>query len=96
MQPASFKEANVVLDTPRGASPDDVGPLSACRTTIGDAPGYVTCWKPTAAELKEIAATGRVWVLVLGNAHPPILVTGTRPFPDRPTDPPEEPEALLN
>lgn len=35
---------------------------------------FVTCWQLTEAELEEIKKTGKVYLSVLGKAHPPVYV----------------------
>jgi len=36
----------------------------------------ISCWRLTDEELKKVAETGVVWFMVVGQTHPPILVSG--------------------
>lgn len=85
MEPSSFDESNGIADTPAGLKPETVEPLAVYRglqPTIGMAPQpiIISCWKPTQAELDEIARTGRVWVGMMGHRMPPTWVSGDSPF----------------
>jgi hypothetical protein len=41
----------------------------------------VSCWELTADEKLEVARTGKVYLYVLGQGHPPVCVMGINPFP---------------
>jgi hypothetical protein len=43
-------------------------------------PQIATCWEFTDVELEEILKTGKVWVSIVGQGLPPILVTGNKPW----------------
>jgi hypothetical protein len=78
---ASFDEANTVLDTPKGMTPDNCEPLSVWRGPLDNGiPAVISCWKLTQNELEEINRTGRVWLLVMGSTMPPVALSGSRPF----------------
>lgn len=81
MEPSSFDEANATLGPPRGMreSAGEPGGVASLRVWRGDG-RVVSCWKPTRAEIDEIARTGRVWVQVLGDTMPPMSVEGVSPF----------------
>ena len=38
-------------------------------------PQMVSSWQPTPAEVARIAAGAAIYLTVLGNAHPPVLLT---------------------
>ena len=80
MIPTSFAEANVVLDKPSGMSRDECTALSVLSTTLKESgiPVVVSCWKLTAKELKEMARTGRVWLVVCGDTMPPVMLSGVK------------------
>jgi hypothetical protein len=84
MLPCSFDESNAVLSRPPSMNPDQCEPLSIYKGGIrlgGEIlPCVISCWKCTAEELQEIQRTGRVWVNIIGNTMPPIIVSGTLPF----------------
>lgn len=77
-EPITFPETNFNWT---GPTPD-----------IADLPAYydpdrgetVSCWELTEAELAEVASTGKVWLHVFG-VHPPVIVSGERPFTDAAT-----------
>lgn len=79
MHPAAFDEDTGFLDAPPGCQ--DVAPLSIWQGTneLGT-PIVISCWKPDAAELLEIARTGRVWLVVMGRTMAPAQVEGFSPF----------------
>lgn len=78
----SFDESNAVMDTPDGADPEFIQPLSVCFSVSVDwqVPVTVTCWKLTKEELENIQKTGRVWITLLGHGMPPIYPSGLQPF----------------
>ena len=76
MQPSNFEGSNGIADTPPGVDPILVQPLYVYR-----GPTFLlSCWKPTAAELKEINRTGRVWLFVHAARMPPVSLQGNDPF----------------
>lgn len=79
----SFPEENLVLDPPIGTTNQDIEciPVYAGRLEDG-APVIISCWKVTAEELREIQRTGRVWLMVLGVAMQPVIISGKNPFED--------------
>jgi hypothetical protein len=98
MEATAFDEENVLLHPPPGVSPEDCTPLPVCRCADpGGAPMLVSCWKLTAEEMAEVNRTARVWLLVRGDAHPPVSLSGNNPFAPPGADyntvaPPNEPE----
>lgn len=79
--PASFDEANFVLDKPQGMSHEECGALSIWRgATEGGKPVVISCWKFTQEELEEINRTGRVWLMMYGETTQPAAVCGVKPF----------------
>jgi len=81
MEPASFDQADTVLDKPQGFSHDQCGALSVFRGRRSDGlPVVISCWKPTREELAEIQRTGRVWLMVIGETMPPCYLDGHNPF----------------
>ena len=47
--------------------------------TAGDRT-MTSCWRLEAAELAEVARTGRIYITVVGGVHPPIRPDAFRPF----------------
>ena len=76
MLPCSFTESNITFGPPEGMTEDQVTSIRAFRG-FGQ---VITCWKPTFDELAEIQKTGRVWLRVLGEVMPPVLITGLNPW----------------
>lgn len=81
MFPTSFDESNAFLSKPEDLSDDQCVPLSVQSGLLqpDDLPIILSCWKMTKEEQEEIAKTGRVWLGVLGNSMPPVLVAGIKP-----------------
>ncbi|TFZ81637.1 hypothetical protein [Candidatus Macondimonas diazotrophica] len=71
MKPTEFEEQNCVLRGPEG---EDVGDLP-CH--VG-ADCVVSVWTPTREELAEINATGRVYLMIMGQTHAPVFVAGCK------------------
>lgn len=91
----NFKESNALLRADPGEGDEvDAATNEVVRdgVRIGDLDVYkddkqiASCWQLSAEELMEVMRTGRVYVFVLGNRHPPIYV-GTTLFAQE-----EEPE----
>jgi len=40
----------------------------------------ISCWRLTRAEITEIERTGHVWLHVFGGSHPPVAISGIKPF----------------
>lgn len=77
MKNVEFPQANLVLNPPPGQD-KTISPLHVHHFPGG----FVSCWEITDEELARIqAGDRRVWMYLLGKAHPPILVTGKDPFP---------------
>jgi len=76
---ADFQESNMTWAAPKGAA--NVQDMRALRTFSADhgAMVNVTAWKLAPEEVIEVARTGVVWLSVLGNAMPPVLVLGVEP-----------------
>ena len=55
------------------AAAADEGPLKGL-------PQMVTCWKLSKDEIAEVLRTGKVWLRVLGDTHPPVQVQAEAPF----------------
>lgn len=78
--PCSFEGENL-LGKPDSMSVDECEPLPVCVVTYPDGMmGMVSCWKLTHKELEEINKTGRIWLTILGSAHPPVIISGKPEF----------------
>lgn len=66
---------------------DGCDPLPVVRAEMTDGtPVLVSAWELTVDELEEIQRTGRVWLLVIGNAQPPVGLTVESPYQDNTTE----------
>ncbi|MFW2829908.1 hypothetical protein [Sphingomonas sp. ID0503] len=68
---------HVVLGAPAGWTPETSGPclgLPIRREMNGDMPCMVSAWEPTVAELAALQAGAKVYLRVLGSAHPPVMI----------------------
>jgi len=70
-RPVGFEGANKILQAPPG---DD-----NCRDLecFSDGESTVSCWRLSKDEMAEIARTGVVWFMAVGQTHPPIHLSGT-------------------
>lgn len=71
--PIDFPGSNLLLTAPADLE-HKVVPLAARRANGA----IVSCWLLTAEDLRRIAETGEVWLSVMGDSSPPVLVTGLR------------------
>lgn len=80
MHPSSFDESNCALGKPVDMTHEQCETLSIFRGESDGFPVAISCWRPTREELEEINRTGRVWLFVYGEGHPPVAVSGHHPF----------------
>lgn len=80
MIPVQFEQQNLELQPPPDMSNGECSPLPVCVSETAGRPVAVSCWEVTPEELQRIQETGRVWLLVWGDVHPPVGVTGINPF----------------
>lgn len=95
-----FPQANDVLranpEQPESSPGNPIGDLAVFR----DPTQLVSCWQLTPAEVLDVMRTGRIYLFVLGQTHPPVHVQGTDPWAPPPgafepaeSDQPEPPAA---
>lgn len=99
-----FEHANFILDAPlvdekrvtkdaKGNTCVDGIPVDPLRVFKDDASRqFVSCWQLSAAEMLEVIRTGRVYLFILGFAHPPVYVTGMNVWNDQVADFEDVPE----
>lgn len=80
MTPLDFKESNERLDATAPVTGVGMQPLPVYRGLTDGTKLRISCWQPTPKELEEIQRTGRVWLLVFGDAHPVVHLAGECPF----------------
>ncbi len=79
MKPAHFKQENDAL---RGGPGERYG----TENEVVDLPIYrsddevISCWKGSWWERLRFLVTGRAWLRVIAQNHPPVEVTGKDPF----------------
>ena len=84
MQPVDFDEANVTLEAPDGDQDDDVGALPAVQGILelrsgNQVPALASRWSPSDEQREAIAEGADVYLHVLGNSHP-VVMLATRLF----------------
>ena len=77
---ADFPESNVLMK----GDGDQIGDLKVYT----DNTQFVSCWELSSDEIQTILETGKVWLYILGDRHPPVYVTGLSPF-ERPVQGPD-------
>lgn len=77
MQPLRIINATRIL-----AETQDEYYALAIRDEVVDGVNQMTSvWEPTPAELNDLANGGAVRLTILGNGHPPVMIT-TQPAPE--------------
>lgn len=76
MLPLRISNATRVL----AESQDEYHALAIYDEKIDGVNHMTSVWEPTPAELAELQAGGSVRLTILGNAHPPVMIT-TQPAP---------------
>ena len=75
-RPTDFKEANFTYTKPPGMTDEECVSLRVYR-----AEGLaISCWRLSWRERIVALLTGRLWLHVLGNGHPPIALETETPF----------------
>jgi len=87
-----FPESNDVLKAAPGTE-DAVNDLRIFRQGLSFTPNgqrldlcVVSCWELSDEELAEVIRTKRIYFQALGRTHPPIMVHGSTPFVQLPTE----------
>jgi hypothetical protein len=85
---ARIPRATRWLGAPAGWQPEEQGDCAhlAIRdmTINGDVPSMHSLWEPTPEELECLNAGGKVRLIVVGTAHPPVAVSVDLPPRDEP------------
>lgn len=77
MKPVEFAEANMVLTPPQDVSEEDCGRMHAYKTGDGR---MISCWELSGTEMMNLLQSGRIWLHVWGEKHPPVAVEVDSPF----------------
>ncbi|MBQ8299495.1 MAG: hypothetical protein IJX99_06505 [Clostridia bacterium] len=70
MKPVKFEDVNCVLQAP------------GCKElpVLKTEKHIVSCWEMTEMEKEEFARTGRIYLSIMGEAHPPVSLYVDRPY----------------
>lgn len=77
---AHFRQSNLIM---RGWEASEKGPKVHDLPVYRDKHQYISCWRLTWWERIEALVTGRIWIYVLGQAHPPIYPSAHDPWRER-------------
>lgn len=72
-----FKQANTTLGAPT-TMPDCME-----LQVFQDENEMISCWVFTTEELAEMQRTGRIWLRVAGNTHPPVALSPFHPWENK-------------
>jgi hypothetical protein len=95
MHPSDFDESNTTLEAPEETPDEDVGDLPALQGGVtlpsgARLPVLATRWTPTEQEREAIANGADVYLHVVGDSHPIVMMAtdlhATRPATQEPTD----------
>lgn len=76
MKPADFPQANRTFTKPASMTDEECAPLRVHDT--GEA--LISCWRLTWRERLGVLFRGRVWLWIMGQGHPPVVVEAESPF----------------
>lgn len=85
MIPVRVEGCTRALGAPVGWNPETsgiCGVLPIRDEMSGAMPAMVSAWEPTPAELAVLNAGGKVYLRVVGQAHPPVWVYALGPAPE--------------
>lgn len=54
--------------------------LPVVHATQEGLPVMVTAWELTEAEVAQVVDSGRIWLMVAGEVHPPVMLTTVAPY----------------
>jgi len=82
-KPVKFPEVNFTYTTPAHMTKEQCGDLPCFRSDNN----AISCWKFPFRDRFLFLLTGRMWLYVLMNGHPPVCLMTETPFP-KPAKPP--------
>jgi hypothetical protein len=81
MQPISFPEANANLAKPSSMTDDQCGSLPVYQGVDHEGlPIFISCFKLDEKEMLKILETGKVWLRIYGQSHPPVSLDVSNPW----------------
>lgn len=80
MIPQRFSESNIVMKAPPS--------MENCRDVHAYAGHnqFITAWRPSPEELVKINLGEPIWLSVMSDRMPPVMVTANYPFQEQPSD----------
>jgi hypothetical protein len=76
MKPAMFREMTHVLGAPSDWDAEKKGECLGLPVAFNREAGTITsCWVPEPEDVAALAAGGRVYLTIVGSAHPPVAMT---------------------
>ena len=79
-RPIYFEQSTRRLGPPANMTEEQCDDLYIVDVDWSGFPAMVSCWELSSEEIAEITRTGRLWVAVIGQNHPPIGISGTNVF----------------
>ena len=79
MIPIDFKEKTMTIGKPESVHPDDCCSL---HVQVGEENGFpmlTSCWELDDADIDALIKTRKVWLTILHNVHPMVMVTPVNP-----------------
>jgi hypothetical protein len=77
VKPVKFPEVNFTYTTPATMTKEQCGDLPCFRSSVNT----VSCWHFGIRDRILILITGRVWLFMMMDGHPPSLLMAESPFP---------------
>lgn len=82
MNPTDFPYSNRTYVKPEGWTDEQCKTLETYQGINEDNhPLIISCWKPTPEEIADIVAGKPVWLHILTQVQPPVLLSTRDPFP---------------
>lgn len=76
LEPLDFDESNLTLKPPT----DMPNCMDLSVFYDKQQSTYISCWQVTKEDLEAIKKEGRIWLGIIGTAHPPVFLTTTKPI----------------
>lgn len=77
-KPIDFPEKTDILKCPEEMP--DCTDLPIHRNVLNGFPIVVSCWEFSEQEISDIIKTKRAYIISWSMTHPPLAITGTKPF----------------
>ena len=78
MKPIEFPEQNVVYTRPEGMTDEECGSLP----TFQGGGSIISCWQLDEWERQQVLESGVIWLHVITDRQPPVLLSVDYPFYD--------------